>query len=186
MSAGGGGISSLLRTLGLARHEARLLELGYDDLEFVRGLLDDADLAQAGVHEPEARATLLAAAAQLPDGLSRARQLAAAADSVPAWLRALRLEQYGDVFSRSLYTDMQRVRKVWEMELVTVLEVTKPGHLKRMLCSLRPPTEEDAPAERQGADPGAELSDLVSGEERGGRDRGRTRERSSVTWWVDD
>ncbi|XP_043246752.1 ankyrin repeat and SAM domain-containing protein 1A-like isoform X1 [Amphibalanus amphitrite] len=161
-ASAGGGISSLLRTLGLARYELRLLELGYDDLEFVRGVLDESDLLQAGVDEPEARATLLSAAVQLPDGISRARQLAAAADSVPGWLRALRLEQYSDVFSRSLYTDMQRVRKVWEMELVTVLEVTKPGHLKRMLLSLRPTEEKEAPTERQGADPGAELSDLDS------------------------
>ena len=134
----------------------------------MRGLLDESDLTQAGVDEPEARSTLLAAAGQLPDGLSRARHLAASAESVPAWLRALRLEQYCDVFSRSLYTDMQRVKKVWEMELVTVLEVTKPGHLKRMLMSLRPPEEREAAGERRAAeqstkaDPGLELSDLVS------------------------
>ncbi|XP_037071262.1 ankyrin repeat and SAM domain-containing protein 1A-like [Pollicipes pollicipes] len=159
-----GGVSSLLRTLGLARHEPALRRLGFDDVDFVRGVLEEADLLEAGVAQPEERQALLTAAAQLPDGLGRARREATVVETVAGWLRALRLDQYADVFSRSLYTDMQRVRKVWEMELVTVLEVTKPGHLKRMLLSLRPPPVEgeDGPAAPPGPDPGTELSDLDS------------------------
>lgn len=113
----------------------------------------------------------MVAVSHLPDGLARARRDAATAESVPGWLRALRLEQYADVFSRSLYTEMARVRRVWEMELVTVLEVTRPGHLKRMLLSLQPPRTEAEESQTPGPDPGAEFSDLVSAD-RAGRDVG--------------
>lgn len=38
--------------------------------------------------------------------------------------------------SRHLYTDMERVQHVWEVELQAVLEIVKPGHRKRILHSL--------------------------------------------------
>lgn len=39
-------------------------------------------------------------------------------------------------FSRHLYTDMERVSRVWEVELQAVLEIGRVGHRKRILHSV--------------------------------------------------
>lgn len=37
---------------------------------------------------------------------------------------------------KHLYTDMERISRVWEIELQTVLEINKLGHRKRILYSV--------------------------------------------------
>lgn len=38
--------------------------------------------------------------------------------------------------SRHLYTDMERISRVWEVELQAVLEIGKIGHRKRIMYSV--------------------------------------------------
>lgn len=56
--------------------------------------------------------------------------------SVDEWLRSIHLESYAETFRKHLYTDMDRVRRVWEVELAAVLEIQKPAHRKRILASV--------------------------------------------------
>ena len=57
---------------------------------------------------------------------------------------------------------MDRVRKIWEVELSVVLEVTRPGHRKRMLASLgNRPIEPELPPSLAPHDLSLELSKLV-------------------------
>lgn len=46
------------------------------------------------------------------------------------------LECYQDTFKRHLYADMERVRRIWEVELTAVLEIQKVGHRRRILASV--------------------------------------------------
>ncbi|XP_075234156.1 ankyrin repeat and SAM domain-containing protein 1A-like [Lycorma delicatula] len=57
---------------------------------------------------------------------------------VDDWLSRLQLDEYCDTFRRHLYTEMEKVRRIWEVELTAVLEIEKPGHRKRILASLPP------------------------------------------------
>lgn len=41
-----------------------------------------------------------------------------------------------DFFRSHLYADMERVSKIWEIELQAVLEINKLGHRKRILYSV--------------------------------------------------
>lgn len=40
------------------------------------------------------------------------------------------------LFRSHLYADMERVSKIWEIELQAVLEINKLGHRKRILYSV--------------------------------------------------
>lgn len=58
------------------------------------------------------------------------------ADTVDQWLRRIRLECYSETFSKHLYLDMDRIRRIWDVELSAVLEIEKIGHRKRILASV--------------------------------------------------
>lgn len=87
--------------------------------------------------------------------------------SVEEWLKSIHLENYAETFRKHLYTDMDRVKRVWEVELAAVLEIQKPAHRKRILVSV---SGSNARAQaRNGAGPNLEdlnkdLNTLVSEE----------------------
>ena len=57
--------------------------------------------------------------------------------TVSSWLSSLHLERYSSSFASSgLFSSMDRVRNVWDDELVSILEVEAMGHRKRMLTSV--------------------------------------------------
>lgn len=80
-------------------------------------------------------------------------------ESVDEWLRHINLEQYSDTFRKHLYVDMDRVKRIWEVELTAVLEIQKAGHRKRILASVS--GEQNGPANRM-EDINTDLSTLVS------------------------
>lgn len=57
-------------------------------------------------------------------------------DSVGSWLRRIRLEQYSETFAKHLYHDMERIKRIWDVELSAVLDIEKIGHRKRILASV--------------------------------------------------
>ena len=57
-------------------------------------------------------------------------------NNVDEWLKSINLEYLSETFRKHLYTDMDRVRRVWEVELAAVLEIQKPAHRKRILASV--------------------------------------------------
>lgn len=58
------------------------------------------------------------------------------AGHVEDWLTSIGLACYADTFRRHLYTDLERIARIWEVELTAVLEISKPGHRRRILSSV--------------------------------------------------
>ena len=52
------------------------------------------------------------------------------------WLNSLKLAQYLSAFQDNLYSDMDRIKNIWDDELLSILDIDKIGHRKRILLSL--------------------------------------------------
>lgn len=76
---------------------------------------------------PEAKSKSIADLDQVDDE-EDARQM-------EEWLTSICLSCYIDTFRKHLYTDLERIARIWEVELTAVLEITKPGHRRRILSS---------------------------------------------------
>ncbi|CAF4840161.1 unnamed protein product [Pieris macdunnoughi] len=130
-----------LSGLGLHDYEPLFIDSGYDDIEFVNGILDENDLREMGIEEND-RQKILESSKQLPLKITEISNnhnnnvIKNQYGSVDEWLRNINLEQYSETFRKHLYVDMDRVRRIWEVELTAVLEINKPGHRKRILCSV--------------------------------------------------
>lgn len=57
-------------------------------------------------------------------------------DLVKEWLDSINLGIYLETFRKNLYTEMDRIKRIWEVELTAVLEISKPGHRRRILASV--------------------------------------------------
>lgn len=57
-------------------------------------------------------------------------------DLVKEWLDSIGLGCYLETFRKNRITEMDRIKRIWEVELTAVLEITKPGHRRRMLASV--------------------------------------------------
>lgn len=57
-------------------------------------------------------------------------------NAVRMWLKKINLEQYYDTFEKHLYHDMERVKRIWDVELSAVLDIERIGHRKRILASV--------------------------------------------------
>lgn len=98
--------------------------------------MDDSSLLEIGVLDCEHRNRLLKAARLLPTPLHKMESLLARPETVDEWLHLLRLDHYAEQFHKNRYDDMERVGRIWEVELTTVVEIRLVGHLRRMLVSL--------------------------------------------------
>ena len=56
--------------------------------------------------------------------------------SVGEWLISLHLSDKIETFMNKNFDTMERVMKLWEVELTSVLDITAVGHRKRILASL--------------------------------------------------
>lgn len=81
------------------------------------------------------RRQLVSAAVPLKTPLHKMHS-AARPETVAEWLHLLRLDHYGEQFHKNRYDDMERVARIWEVELTTVVEIRLVGHLRRILVSL--------------------------------------------------
>lgn len=105
-------------------------------------MLEEGDLKDMGVDSDRDRETLLRSAKELPCGVARRSSSVEQLEDVDTWLASLRLQGYSETFRKHLYTDMARVRRVWEVELSAVLDIGRVGHRRRILASVgggRPP-----------------------------------------------
>lgn len=107
------------------------------------GVINDCDLKEIGVMRESDRQTILKECASLhnlvgcywrslevtnnPDNVN---------DLVKKWLNSINLGQYVETFRRNLYNDLDRIKRIWEVELTAFLEITKPGHRRRILASV--------------------------------------------------
>ncbi|KOX71232.1 Ankyrin repeat and sterile alpha motif domain-containing protein 1B [Melipona quadrifasciata] len=128
-------VGQWLSTLGLADYENLFINYGFDDLDFINGVLDETDLKDMEITSDQERAVILDAVGLLNKRVDK-RGSGGNGQSVDEWLKSIHLENYAETFRKNLYTDMERVRCVWEVELATVLEIKKPAHRKRILASV--------------------------------------------------
>ncbi|CAK1542600.1 unnamed protein product [Leptosia nina] len=155
-----------LSGLGLHDYEPLFIDSGYDDIEFINGILDENDLREMGIEEND-RQKILESSKQLPLKITEISNnhnnnvIKNQYGSVDEWLRNINLEQYSETFRKHLYVDMDRVRRIWEVELTAVLEINKPGHRKRILCSVS--GEHNGPANNI-EDINADLNNLLKEE----------------------
>ncbi|KAG0725591.1 Ankyrin repeat and sterile alpha motif domain-containing protein 1B [Chionoecetes opilio] len=173
---GGGGVSvgvlesgdktvgGWLRALGLPQYEDVFAAQGYDDTDFMNGgILESSDLRELGVTQASHVQGLGEAVSQLPTPFTGPQATYTLPDTVDAWLDSIGLPQYSQIFNKNGFGDMERVKKVWEIELTTVLEITRPGHRKRILASLgERPLEPELPPALNPHDLSLELSKLNS------------------------
>lgn len=123
------------------------------------GILEGGDLRELGITQPTHLQVLQEAVSRLPTSFRSSYTLP---DTVEEWLDSIRLPQYAQNFHKNGFGDMERVRKVWEIELTTVLEITRPGHRKRILSSLGDrPLEPELPPALNPHDLSLELTKLV-------------------------
>lgn len=127
-------VGQWLSTLGLADYENLFINYGFDDLDFINGVLDETDLKDMEITSDQERAVIMDAVDLLKKRVDK--RSGGNSQSVDEWLKSIHLENYAETFKKNLYTDMERVRCVWEVELATVLEIQKPAHRKRILASV--------------------------------------------------
>ncbi|XP_045113553.1 ankyrin repeat and SAM domain-containing protein 1A-like isoform X12 [Portunus trituberculatus] len=157
-------VGGWLRALGLPQYEDVFAAQGYDDTDFMNGgILESGDLRELGITQASHVQALGEAVSQLPTPFSGPQASYTLPDTVDAWLESIRLPQYSQIFHKNGFGEMERVRKVWEIELTTVLEITRPGHRKRILASLgERPLEPELPPALDPHDLSLELSRLNS------------------------
>ncbi|XP_028632847.1 LOW QUALITY PROTEIN: ankyrin repeat and SAM domain-containing protein 1A [Grammomys surdaster] len=138
-------VGEWLESIGLQQYESKLLLNGFDDVRFLGpNVMEDQDLREIGISDPQHRRKLLQAARSLPkvkalgyDGVSP--------PSVPSWLDSLGLQDYVHSFLSSGYSSIDTVKNLWELELVNVLKVHLLGHRKRIIASLADRPYEEPP-----------------------------------------
>ena len=60
-----------------------------------------------------------------------------ATKGVDEWLESLNLKDaYLETFTKNLFTSMEKVSKIWDDELTSILDIDKIGHRKRILLSV--------------------------------------------------
>lgn len=117
-------------------------------------MLDESDLRDMEISSDQERAVIMDAVGLLN---KRVEKRSGHGQSVEEWLKSIHMENYAETFRKHLYTDMDRVKRIWEVELAAVLEIQKPAHRKRILASVSGPNSARAQT-RNGT--GANLEDL--------------------------
>ncbi|CAG9136725.1 unnamed protein product [Plutella xylostella] len=135
-------VAMWLGSVSAQHYEPTFVEHGYDDVEFINGVLEESDLKEMGIDDAD-RTKILESSKQLPlkiaeisNNYNNNNISKAPTETVDEWLKSIHLEQYSETFRKHLYVDMDRVRRIWEVELTAVLEIQKLGHRKRILASV--------------------------------------------------
>ncbi|XP_060087450.1 ankyrin repeat and SAM domain-containing protein 1A isoform X8 [Heteronotia binoei] len=137
-------VGEWLESIGLQQYESKLLLNGFDDVQFLGcNVMEDQDLRDIGISDPQHRRKLLQAARSLPKVKSLGCD--GTQPSVPAWLDSLGLQDYIQSFLSSGYSSIDSVKNLWELELVNVLKVILLGHRKRIIASLADRPYEEPP-----------------------------------------
>uniref|UniRef100_A0A8D2JEY9 Ankyrin repeat and sterile alpha motif domain containing 1A n=1 Tax=Varanus komodoensis TaxID=61221 RepID=A0A8D2JEY9_VARKO len=151
-------VGEWLESIGLQQYESKLLLNGFDDVRFLGcNVMEDQDLREIGISDPQHRRKLLQAARSLPKVKSLGCD--GTQPSVPAWLDSLGLQDYIQSFLSSGYSSIDSVKNLWELELVNVLKVNLLGHRKRIIASLADRPYEEPP---QKPPRFSQLRDLIS------------------------
>ncbi|XP_045480701.1 ankyrin repeat and SAM domain-containing protein 1A-like isoform X2 [Harmonia axyridis] len=131
-------IESWLQSLGVGDYAGLFRKNGFDDIHFLNGVLEESDLTEMGLLNEHERRVILNAVSQLPTKIHEIslNNNNSEQNSVNQWLKDIFLEQYSETFAKHLYHDMERIKRIWDVELSAVLDIDKVGHRKRILASV--------------------------------------------------
>ncbi|XP_064635654.1 ankyrin repeat and sterile alpha motif domain-containing protein 1B-like isoform X3 [Lineus longissimus] len=128
-------VGEWLEGRGLGQYENILVANGFDDMDFMgSNVLEEADLFEMGIYNDDHRCRIVDATKKLPQ--LKSIDVNNLPESVEAWLKTLHLTSYLSTFIDHDFCSMEKVHKMWELELTTVLDITTLGHRKRILASL--------------------------------------------------
>lgn len=116
-----------------------------------------------GITSDQERAVIMNASLSLTKRVDK--RSGSQSKTIDEWLKGIHLENYRETFRKHLYTDMERVKRVWEVELAAVLEIQKPAHRRRILASVTGPSPRSQAKNGGGpnlADLNKDLNTLVS------------------------
>ncbi|VEN34928.1 unnamed protein product [Callosobruchus maculatus] len=134
-------VEKWLQSIGLGDYAGMFMNSGFDDINFLNGVLEENDLKEMGITSEVERQIILDTIKQLPCKVTHILQNIyhnknKEQNAVKLWLKKIGLEQYYDTFKKHLYHDMERVKRIWDVELSAVLDIEKIGHRKRILASV--------------------------------------------------
>ncbi|CAH1958287.1 unnamed protein product [Acanthoscelides obtectus] len=134
-------VEKWLQSIGLGDYSGMFMNSGFDDINFLNGVLEENDLKEMGITSEVERQIILDTIKQLPCKLTHVLQNIhhnknKDQNPVKLWLKKIGLEQYYETFKKHLYHDMERVKRIWDVELSAVLDIEKIGHRKRILASV--------------------------------------------------
>ncbi|XP_049826127.1 ankyrin repeat and sterile alpha motif domain-containing protein 1B-like isoform X2 [Aethina tumida] len=132
-------VEKWLQTLEMSDYVGPFMNNGFDDVKFLNGVIEDADLKDMGITSEMERQLILDAVKKLPLKINdQSSNYANNNDEncVKKWLKRINLEQYYETFDKHLYHDMERIKRIWDVELSAVLDIDKVGHRKRILASV--------------------------------------------------
>ncbi|KAB0799411.1 hypothetical protein PPYR_07291 [Photinus pyralis] len=134
-------IDQWLQNLDMNDYVGLFVTNGFDDLDFLNGVLEESDLKEMGIVSELERQLILDSCKRLPLKVNdqtfyNNNNVEEQIDSVEQWLRKIHLGQYAETFAKHLYHDMSRIKRIWDVELSAVLEIEKIGHRKRILASV--------------------------------------------------
>lgn len=99
-------------------------------------MLELADLKELNITSVNDQSVILENCKNLPIVPKLSNGTNSSPSSIKEWLESLSLSQYEGRFVENGFIDMEKVRKIWEVELNCVLDINKLGHRKRILASL--------------------------------------------------
>ncbi|KAG5880938.1 Ankyrin repeat and SAM domain-containing protein 1A, partial [Gonioctena quinquepunctata] len=133
-------VEKWLQGLGMGDYVGLFMTNGFDDLNFLNGVIEENDLKEMGITSELERQILLDSIKHLPlkinDSPPNLCNNNNEQNTVKLWLKKINLEQYYETFVKHLYHDMERVKRIWDVELSAVLDIEKIGHRKRILASV--------------------------------------------------
>ncbi|XP_074660814.1 uncharacterized protein LOC141913248 isoform X2 [Tubulanus polymorphus] len=135
-------VGDWLESMKLEQYENLFIANGFDNMDFMApNVLEEADILEMGIYNETHRGQILGAVklmSPVPSiGMSGKNEEDSEDEiAVDDWLKSLSLSEYIDTFHKHDFTTMNKVRKLWELELTTVLDITRLGHRKRILASL--------------------------------------------------
>lgn len=111
----------------------------FSHIHFQNGVIDESDLVTMGITSESERKAILDGVKQHPcrsNDVSSTICKSNDQSTVKSWLKKINLEQYCDTFKKHLYHDMDRIKRIWDVELSAVLDIEKVGHRKRILATV--------------------------------------------------
>lgn len=107
-------------------------------------MINDCDLHEIGVMNKNDRDTIFKQCSKLPNQVGnfwavckvRSTEENNVNNLVKDWLNSINLGIYLETFRKNSYTDMEKIKRIWEVELTAFLDINKPGHRRRILASV--------------------------------------------------